>query len=184
MNVLYKITFCTLLLLSPMLCSAQEHNTIMVTGSLAKSECVNEILDAEIRHFIAQQDSCTEHSRYWNLIVNKDDRFTRIFLIQWRNKLPHEGSAYLQYGNDIIVICETRRTRRDKELAFFRTTEDDEKVLKMFRSDSKYMDNSFAECYLGIRFLGDRLCHKQSFSYPFQSSDWVYFMSFGSIYDD
>ncbi len=69
MDRLFK-TFVYAFLWSLSLVCAAKNDTVTVIQTLPKVECANKILDNEIRHYLAQQDSTDQVCFFVSLIIS------------------------------------------------------------------------------------------------------------------
>ena len=81
-----------------------------VEKAIPEVECQCRILDREIRHYLDQIESSRD-TCYWNLIVRKTDLtdkdspvFEATLYREEGYDYPMEGNAYIEYGNNVIVI--------------------------------------------------------------------------------
>ena len=151
MRTLCKIQIFALILLQPLICGSQDFQ--YVNGTLPKAECINEVLDREIRYYLAQQDKATAEC-WWNLrIVEKHDMYGcpglyQCHLSRQPHYVPDEGIAYLQYGNDIIVIEESL----NKDI--FMKVEGWDRNVRMLR---KRVPMNTPVAYLGLLFSKNKI---------------------------
>lgn len=106
---------------------------IIVIETIPGAECVNDLLDKEIRYFLSQQKE-TSHERYWNLDIEVGHDMYDVPLLYKCSMIgmpyyvPDEGVAYLQYGYDIIVI------KNSLDGFLFRKVEGCDREVKMLRN--------------------------------------------------
>lgn len=81
-----------------------------VVKKIPKVECKSQILNREIKHYLDQNES-SQDTCYWNLIVRKTDLtdkdspvFEATLYREEGYDYPMEGNAYIEYGNNVIVI--------------------------------------------------------------------------------
>lgn len=121
---------------------------------IPKVECQSQILNREIKHYLDQnefsQDTC-----YWNLTVRETDVtdkgspvFEATLYREEGYDFPKEGKAYIEYGNNVIVIKGT--------LLKFLFKKDNQvwRKIKMYRTRVPY--NAHVP-YLKINFSENRV---------------------------
>lgn len=106
---------------------------IIVIETIPEAECINDLLDKEIRYFLSQQNE-TSHERYWNLCIEVGHNMYDVPLLYKCGMIgmpyyvPDEGVAYLQYGYDIIVI------KNSLDELLFRKVDGCDREVKMLRN--------------------------------------------------
>ncbi|MCX4333504.1 MAG: hypothetical protein OSJ55_01355 [Bacteroidales bacterium] len=155
MDRLFK-TFVYAFLWSLSLVCAAKNDTVTVIQTLPKVECANKILDNEIRHYLAQQDS-TDQVCYWNMQIQKENDTYVCLVFREPDHIPNRGIAYLQYGYDIIVI----EGKLDKTL--FNKIKGCDLAIKMAKNRTLISD---PVAYLGVRLFKNRLAAKYSIYDP------------------
>lgn len=151
MNRLLQLLVCIFLCTQSLICGAKEDG-VFVMKSIPKAECVNPIIDGEIRHYLAQQDTA-KHQCYWSIRIEKNNNFCICQMFRVPGNIPCVGTAYLQYGNDIVVIA----GKYDRKL--FHIVKGHNRTIKMSKKAISF-DESFA--YLGLEFFNGRLSNKYS----------------------
>ena len=87
---------------------SSELDDMKLDVSLTRAECTNRILDTEIVRYLAKLPTMVGR-RFWNISIervpdlqeNNDFFVCQLFL---EPLLPDEGAAYLDYGNDILIV--------------------------------------------------------------------------------
>ncbi|MDE5732317.1 MAG: hypothetical protein K2H95_04690 [Bacteroidales bacterium] len=131
---------------------------IIVIETIPCAECVNDLLDKEIRYFLSQQKD-TSHERYWNLDIEVGHDMYDVPLLYKCSMIgmpyyvPDEGVAYLQYGYDIIVI------KNSLDELLFRKVEWCDREVKMLRNRIP-MQSPVA--YLELWFSEDKIFQMQA----------------------
>ena len=150
LQIMYYASLCLLLISGTKY--NEDHNVIIV-DPLPKVECINKILDDEIKYYLSQQRE-TKYERYWNLIIGLEyDMYDVPVLYKCDihntpNYIPDKGIAYMQYGHDIIVIIDSIN-----EL-IFKEVDNCEKIIKMM-TNRVPMHTSVA--HLGLLFSENKV---------------------------
>lgn len=125
-------SFICLLQMNGIVTIHDDHNMVVV-DTIPRAECINEILEGEIRYFLSQQRKTTAE-RYWDFCMEvKHDMYDipvlyNCKMINMPYYIPDEGVAYLQYGDDIIVI------KNKLDALFFSKVDGCNREIKMLRN--------------------------------------------------
>lgn len=152
MNRILPIFVCALLWVQSLACVAKRGDTIVVK-TIPKVECVSIIINDEIRHYLAQQSPARQEC-YWNITIEKDKDVCICRMFREPDFVPAVGTAYLRYGNDIIVV------KGKVNRAVFRRVKGYDRSVKMSRIQRIPVDDSFS--YLGLMLFNGRLSRKHS----------------------
>lgn len=150
MDKVLLLFVCALIWVNPLTCGAKKDGAFVIK-TIPKAECVNKIIDDEIRHYLAQQNTARQEC-HWNVRTEKDNDVFVFRMFRGPDFVPAEGTAYLQYGNDIIVV----EGKLDR--AVFRRVKGYDRSMKMSRIQRAHVDDSLA--YLGLVLFNGRLSRK------------------------
>ncbi|WP_288878405.1 MULTISPECIES: hypothetical protein [Bacteroides] len=150
MDKVLLVFVCALICVHPLTCGAKKDGAFVIK-TIPKAECVNKIIDDEIRHYLAQQDTARQEC-YWNIRTGKDNGVFMFRMFRGADFVPAAGIAYLQYGNDIIIV----EGKLDR--ALFRRVKGHDRSMKMSRIQRAHVDDSFG--YLGLVLFNGRLSRK------------------------
>lgn len=150
MDKVLLLFVCALIWVHPLTCGTKKDGAFVIK-TIPKAECVNKIIDDEIRHYLAQQNTARQEC-HWNVRTEKDNDVFVFRMYRGPDFVPAAGTAYLQYGNDIIVV----EGKLDR--AVFRRVKGHDRSMKMSRIQRAHVDDSFA--YLGLVLFNGRLSRK------------------------
>lgn len=96
---------------------SSEPYDIKLNVSLNRAVCTNRVLDAEIVRYLAKFPTIAG-KRFWNISIDKvpDLQGNTAFFVcnlHLEPYSPEEGTAYLEYGNDIIIL------KKESDLSLF-----------------------------------------------------------------
>ena len=123
--------------------------------SVPQVECGIQQLNQEIVHFLENVSlGKSDETCYWNMLPNPDS-FAELgyFICQAQDNIPYKGNAYLQFGNNIVVI------QGKIERNVFKRVSNSCKILEMRQSRANciccpfveinlYMDSSTAALFV------------------------------------
>ncbi len=135
---------------------------VRISLYLPLAECVNPILDKEIRRYLEQRPRTGEVT-YWNLTLKKESYtycdskvYQCIISRTLSDYTPDAGTAFLQYGNNILVI----RNRLDGSV--FKVLDGQERCIPLLIN--RVPCNTTLNC-LYVSFTRERFLKKYSESY-------------------
>jgi len=147
-----------------------EDEQVEIVKSIPEVECTSDLLNAEILHYLAQQDK-SNNLCYWNMILQIDKYGRSVVhtctLLRLPDFVPNEGTAFLQYGNDVFVI----QGKYDKSL--FRKRKGYRRDIRMMRQRRWILDKNLSPkkkyiqprehvSFFMIKFSDDKVFKMQS----------------------